>query len=124
MSSFPTEHFLDDTHILKVSEMVIGQKTIDILNRIEHLFVARSDKIRAPYRHLLPESVDMADIRVYSVEVVEADGVICARLRGEAKEVLAMIEIGAEPLIQFYPDGGEKTLTVKGDRSFVVFVRF
>lgn len=118
------EPFLEDLTVFKVSQMVLGEDTVKMLNCVDRILVAAVDDIWAPTPRYLPEFVDVSAIRVYSVEVVSTDGVICARLYDARKEILAMIDIGASAsMIVFYPEGGAKTLTVKGDRHMVVFVR-
>ena len=115
---------VEDLTMFKLSDMMLGEDTVRLLNRIDRILLVASEDIIAPMPDLLPEFVDVSAIHVYHMAVVSADGVICARMYNERKDVIiAMIEIGTDASITFYPDGGEKVLTVKGDRRFVVFVR-
>ena len=115
---------IEDLTMFKLSNMKLGEDTVRLLNRVDRIFLIASQDIIAPDTDFLPEFVDIAAIRVYRVVVVSADGVICARMYGDREDVIiAMIEVGARASITFYPDGGDKALTVKGDRRFVVFVR-
>ena len=122
-----TEH---DSSIMRVSDMGVGKETIDDMKRISNIFVVSSRDILAP-AHAASASPprsrpDMyaADITVHGVRAVDVDGVIFTTLYGAEGKTLAMIEAASEPVIHFYLDDVDKTLTVKGDHNVVVFVKF
>ena len=121
--TYATRPFLDDTSICQVFDMELDEKTIDILNNVGEVIVAKYGDIVCPPA-FMPHTIDVSRIRVSRSVAVDTDGVIFAKLYGMHNLLIATIEVGQPTSVTFYLENNEKTPAIVESRRCFMFVRF
>lgn len=121
---YATASFVRDNSVVRVSDMAVGQHTVEMLKRAQTILVAASEDVSAPIPQLLPRFVKISRVQVYGGDVRYERGTIVARLHGMQNQLVATIRVGAENSTVFHLGGREDAQPVtEHHHRVVVFIR-